>query len=470
MNFSRATAGGTSASSIGATRCRTGASEHVTGAAMPLLGGGDRQSANDVELDFIRGDSESAGLLSSITSTTHTSRQAAPTRAERGACTVRLLVMLGLSLLVVCVLAVSTSLGPSFPRQPPNRDVPGVATLVLGSQWGSSKEFAHCLSSESKGEELEVGSSVLEGRLLGGTWHYYKFRMKDLNVSFDAEFHQYLPQFEDLLSPNRSSASCSTVGGVNGSAIALVRVGELPSLMTHDSSSCNRCRALGQRPCGLVCGSTQWVYVGIFAPVPAVQQEAQLTPPSRQPFEEGTGGGAVSSRLESRNMRYNEGLGLGVESPAADAAHASLRWVDYRFRMLVSGRCYLHLLDLPRCDFAQVCMHAQPCFRLARDSSPFASWCLCCVVAAQIHFKSMSLSALRTRQEGYSPKFLYFVFLPSLGLCLPLVAFFWGFALIRSWRLHSENAGEVLDALVGRTVNRHRRRRGQEGVAGTGIW
>ena len=41
--------------------------------------------------------------------------------------------------------------------------------------------------------------------------------------------------------------------------------------------------------------------------------------------------------------------------------------------MLVSGRYYLHLLDLPRCDFAQVCMHAQPCFRLARDSSPFAS-------------------------------------------------------------------------------------------------
>ena len=292
-------------------------------------------------------------------------------RAERGACTVRLLVMLGLSLLVVCVLAVSTSLGPSFPRQPPNRDVPGVATLVLGSQWRSSKEFAHCPPSENRGEELEVGSSVLEGRLPGGTWHYYKFRMKDLNVSFDAEFHQYLPQFEDLLSPNRSLASCSTEGGVNGSAIALVRVGELPSLMTHDSSSCNRCRALSQRPCGLVCGSTQWVYVGIFATVPAVQQEAQLTPPSRLPV--GTGGGAVSSRLESRNVRHNEGKGLGVESAAADAAHASLKLVDYRFRMLVSGRCYLHLFDLPRCDFAQVCMHAQPCFRLARDSSPFAS-------------------------------------------------------------------------------------------------
>ena len=120
---------------------------------------------------------------------------------------------------------------------------------MLGSQWGSSKKFAPCLSSENRAEELEVGSSVLEGRLLGGTWHYYKFRMKDLNVSFDAEFHQYLPQFEDLLSPNRSSASCSTVGGVNGSAIALVRVGELPSLMTHDSSSCNRCRSLGQPPC-----------------------------------------------------------------------------------------------------------------------------------------------------------------------------------------------------------------------------
>ena len=385
------------------------ASEHVTGAAMPLLGGGDRQSANDVELDSM-GDSESAGLLSSITSTTHTSRQAAPTRAERGACTVRLLVMLGLSLLVVCVLAVSTSLGPSFPRQPPNRDVPGVATLVLGSQWGSSKKFAPCLSSENRAEELEVGSSVLEGRLLGGTWHYYKFRIKDLNVSFDAEFHQYLPQFEDLLSPNRSSASCSTVGGVNGSAIALVRVGELPSLMTHDSSSCNRCRSLGQRPCGLVCGSTQWVYVGIFAPVPAVQQEAQLTPPSRLPFEEGTGGGAVSSRLESRNMRYNEGLGLGVESPAADAAHASLRWVDYRFRMLVSGRCYLHLLDLPRCDFAQVCMHAQPCFRLARDSSPFASWCLCCVVTAQIHFQVDVIERFTHTSGGILPQ------IPLLGV------------------------------------------------------
>ena len=52
-------------------------------------------------------------------------------------------------------------------------------------------------------------------------------------------------------------------------AIAVLRVGQVPTLLEHDSSSCNGCdkgHLDSKGRCALVCGSKQWVYLGVFAP------------------------------------------------------------------------------------------------------------------------------------------------------------------------------------------------------------
>jgi hypothetical protein len=79
--------------------------------------------------------------------------------------------------------------------------------------------------------------------------------------------------------------------------------------------------------------------------------------------------------------------------------------------------------------------------------------CVCCLFVAtkrcSLHFIHLLLSFLfNFGQEGYNPKMLYFVFLPSLFAGLPLVAVLVGCAVLRSWQLHYGHSARHLNKLL----------------------
>lgn len=129
------------------------------------------------------------------------------------------------------------------------------------------------------------------------------------------------------------------------SAIALARVGKQPSLLDHDSSSCNGCdngHRDSQGRCALVCGSEEWIYIGVFAPL----SERQLTPaPPNATAVAGVG---------FKGERVN-GAGVDVRVAAAKEAPAS-HTVPFKFIVTADGHRFAqaYVFDLPHCGFAQV--------------------------------------------------------------------------------------------------------------------
>jgi len=372
--------------------------------------------------------------------------------AHRERSCVYLLLLLGAWLLVGVVTALSKSVTAAFPRTPQNQEVRSVPLLHLtpspwvvggGAQVSSGGDLMQHITQSAAnssfptqdggavgygqwlraadGAESEALSGVIEGSMEPGTWRFYKYRLGLYNVSLPGEFHLRVPVLSDMLDANASTAACA--GGRPGHvhAIALARVGQSPSLWSHDSSSCNGCdkgHLDSENRCALICGAQQWVYIGIFAPLPDpsldLSSAYERTSPKGKGFGQGLAQkvvpGALSISAEpivsgQSKVPANEGGadGGGGLGKTIQGTGAELKNVSFKFRVAVTGRTFAHVLDLPHCGFAQ---------------------------------------------EGYSAKMLDFVFLPALFFGLPLLALVFGCAVIRSWNLHTGSTADVLDKLV----------------------
>lgn len=407
---------------------------------------GSRQLANDgVQPDDAwEGDAESAMLLSGQAAKQQqvglAQTQKARKSRERRWC-VSMLLLVAAWLFAGIVVALSWSLSPAFPRTPANHDLPDVPLLKLTvADWVSGRasgvpgggyaapntslpavlpvpgstvdEYGQWKYAAGDAEmEAEAFDGVIEGSIAAGSWKLFKYRQLMLNATFATEFHLRLPVLKDLLRTNTSRPPCA--GGGNGqvSAIALARVGLTPSLLDHDASSCNGCddgHRDSEHRCALICGAQQWVYVAVFAPLPE-QRQITPAPPNATGLAARGGGDAAGAGAGFKGERVNAAGGVYV---AASQSTMPVQ-VPFKFRVAADGRRFAHVFDLPHCGFAQ---------------------------------------------EGYSPKMLYWVFLPALFLGLPVLALVVGCAVMHSWRIYSGSTSQVLDSLVGgpRTPNRHR--------------